>query len=214
MPPADRRTVQPTPGSVLCAALMLRFGQHRRGGRVYWPQPIAADARPPVTFVPALAGRGDVDLLCRLLCSAAATIVLAVPTPRVCGHDDGLDALGWVVEHAAQLDGDPEHVMIAGKGAGGARAASLAIRARDDGWPLLRRQVLVYPNFTQTCPMPSLLSGVAPATVVSSDTRIDDGSAYAALLRASDIEVDELRYPSAILPGHDVLSAALGGRTA
>ena len=60
--------------------------------------------------------------------------------------------------------------------------------------------------------MPFLLTGVAPATVISSDKGIDDGSAYAARLRAYDIEVDVLRYPPAILPGHDALSAALAGR--
>jgi hypothetical protein len=60
--------------------------------------------------------------------------------------------------------------------------------------------------------MPSLLTGVAPATVISSDTRVDDGSIYAALLRASKIEVNELRSPSPALPGHDDLSAALVGR--
>jgi hypothetical protein len=60
--------------------------------------------------------------------------------------------------------------------------------------------------------MPSLLTGVAPATIISSDTGTDDGSSYAALLRASRIEVHELRYSPAVLPGHDDLSAVLGGR--
>ena len=59
--------------------------------------------------------------------------------------------------------------------------------------------------------MPSLLTGIAPATVISSRNRIDDAGTYAALLRAAGIEVDELRYPPLILPGHDDLSVALGG---
>ena len=139
-------------------------------------------------------------------------VALAIPSPRATDDDYELAALGWAVEHAAELGAHPEQVMVAGEGAGGARAARLAIRARDTGWPQLRRQILVYPTFTQTCPMPSLLTGVAPATVISSDTRIDDGSTYAARLRASDIEVDVLRYSPPILPGHDTLSAALAGR--
>jgi acetyl esterase/lipase len=60
--------------------------------------------------------------------------------------------------------------------------------------------------------MPLLLTGVAAATVISSDKRIDEGSTYAARLRASGIAVDVLRYSPAILPGHDALSAALAGR--
>jgi acetyl esterase/lipase len=139
--------------------------------------------------------------------------VLAIPSPRATDHDYELAALGWAVEHGAELGAHAEQLMVAGEGAGGARAARLAIRARDTGWPQLRRQILVYPTFTQTCPMPFLLTGVAPATVISSDTRIDEGSMYAARLRASGIEVVVLRYSPAILPGHDALSAAIAGRT-
>jgi hypothetical protein len=195
------------------AALTLRFGEHRLGGRVYWPHANAADPGSPLIYVPMLTEAGDSDPLCRLLCSAAATVVLAVPSPLTIDHDYDLAALGWAVEHAAELGAHPEQPMVAGEGAGGACAARLAIRARDDGWPELRRQVLVHPTFTQTCPMPFLLTGVAPATVISSDTRIDDGGTYAARLRASEIEVDELRYSPPILPGHDDLSFALAGRT-
>jgi hypothetical protein len=60
--------------------------------------------------------------------------------------------------------------------------------------------------------MPLLLADVAPATVISSDTRIDDGGAYAARLRASKIEVDLLCHSRPILPGHDELATALAER--
>jgi acetyl esterase/lipase len=159
--------------------------------------------------VPSDAEAGASDPLCRLLCSAAVAVVLAVPSLGATDHGYELAALGWAVEHAAELGAHPELLIVAGEGPGGARAARLAIRARDNGWPQMRRQVLIFPSFTQTCPMPSLLTGVAPATITSSDTRIDDGSAYAARLRASKIEVDVLRYAPPILPGHDYLSAAL-----
>jgi acetyl esterase/lipase len=183
----------------------------RLGARVYWPDMSDANGGSALIFVPALTEPGDSDPLCRLLCSAAATVVLAVPSPCGRDHDDELAALGWAVEHAADLGAQSEQLMIAGEGPGGARAARIAIRARDARWPQLRRQILVYPTFTQTCPMPFLLTGVAPATVISSDKRIDEGSTYAARLRASGIEVDVLRYSPAILPGHDALSAALAG---
>jgi acetyl esterase/lipase len=213
MPLPDLGRDDAMPGSVLTATLLLRFGQHRMGGRVYWPKSTAADTAAPLTFVPTVADRGNVDSLCRALCSAADTVVLAVPSPRGARQDYELAALGWIVEHAAELDAQTEHLMVAGEGAGGARAARLTICARDNGWPQLCRQVLVYPTFTQACPMPSLLVGVPPATVISSDTGIDDGSTYAARLRASDIDVDELRCPTPILPGHDDLSTALTGRS-
>jgi acetyl esterase/lipase len=194
------------------AGLTLRFGGRRLGARVYWPQGNAADTGSPLIFVATHTEARDSDPLCRLLCSAAATVVLAVPSLRAPDHDYELAALEWAVEHAAELGALPEQLMVAGEGAGGACAAWLAIRARDNGWPPLRRQVLVYPTFTQTCPMPSLLAGVAPATVISSDRRVDDGSTYAARLRASQVEVAVLRYSPPILPGHDDLSVALARR--
>jgi acetyl esterase len=208
----DRQTNETNAGSVLTAGLMLRTGGHRLNGRVYWPEGTDANGGSALIFVPALTEAGDTDPLCRLLCSAAGSVVLAVPSQRETDHDDELAALGWAGEHAADLGAQSPQLMVAGEGTGGAHAARLAIRARDAGWPQLRRQILVYPSFTQACPMPSLLTGVAPATVISSDKRTDDGSAYANQLRASDIEVDVLRFSPAILPGHEALSAALAGR--
>jgi acetyl esterase/lipase len=209
---AERHSNETTAGSVLTAGLTLRIGRRRLDGRVYWPHGNDAEAGSALIFVPALTEAADSDPLCRLLCSAVAAVALAIPSPRATDDDYELAALGWAVEHAGELGAHPGQVMVAGEGADGARAARLAIRARDTGWPRLRRQILVYPSFTQTCPMPFLLTGVAPATVISSDTRIDDGSTYAARLRASRIEVDVLRHSPAVLPGHDTLSAALAGR--
>ncbi len=206
---ADGHRNEPSVGSVLAAGLTLRIGPRRLSGRVYWPNRDETTDGSALIFIPAPSEAGESDPLCRLLCSAAAAVVLAIPSPRATDRDYELAALGWAVEHAGELDARPELLMVAGEGAGGARAARLAIRARDTGWPQLRRQILVYPTFTKTCPMPFLLTGVSPATVVSSDTRIDEGSTYAARLRASSIEVDVLRHSPAIAPGHDVLSAAL-----
>jgi hypothetical protein len=209
---ADRHRNETWSGSVLTAGLTLRVGGRRLNGRVYWAHGNDAKAGSALIFVTALTEAGESDPLCRLLCSVTAAVVLAIPSPRATDRDYELAALGWAVEHAAELDAQPEQVMVAGEGAGGARAARLAIRACDTGWPQLRRQILAYPSFTETCPMPSLLTGVAPATVISSDKRIDEGSTYAARLRASGIEVDVLRYSPAVLPGHDALSTALAGR--
>jgi hypothetical protein len=198
--------------SVLTAGLTLRIGASRLTGRVYWPHPEDANARAALIFAPSPQEAGDADALWRLLCTAVAATVLAIPSPHDTGRDHELAALGWAVEHAAELGAQPQQLMVAGEGAGGARAAWLALRARDCGWPALRRQILVYPTFTQTCPMPFLLPGVAPATVISSDKRIDDGKVYAERLRGSGVEVDVLDCSPAVLPGHDALSAMLSGR--
>jgi acetyl esterase/lipase len=75
--------------------------------------------------------------------------------------------------------------------AGGARAARLALAARDSGWPVLRRQLLVHPAFTKRRPMPTNVAGASPATVVSGRRR-DDGRRYAERLRAAGVEVHEV----------------------
>ena len=209
---ADRATTETTAGSVLSAGLTLRVNGRRLNAQVYWPDGTYPTCGSALIFLPALTDAEDSNSLRRVLCSAAASVVLALPSPWVTDHDDELAALGWAVEHAADLGAQSEQLMVAGQGTGGAHAARLAIRARDAGWPPLRRQILVYPAFTQTCPMPFLLTGVAPATVISSDTRIDEGSTYAARLRASGIEVNVLRFSPPILPGHDALSTALARR--
>jgi acetyl esterase/lipase len=208
-----RRTNEGAPGSVLTAGLKLRFAGRRLNGRVYWAAAHPGVSASPLFFVPTLGEDEDSESLCRVLCSAAGAVVLAVPLPAAVDHDDELAALEWAAEHADQLGAHDEQLIVAGQGAGGAHAACLSARARDNGWPQLRRQVVMYPSFTHACPMPSLLTGVAPATVISSDTRIDDGSRYAALLRAAKVEVNELRYSPAVLPGHDDFSAAMDGRT-
>jgi acetyl esterase/lipase len=201
------------PDAQLIADLTLRFGGARLPGRVYWPHLTAEDADSPLilllTDTDATGGVESADVLSRLLCSAAATVVLAVPSPSATSsvegseHDYEIAALGWAADHAAALGAHPQRLLVAGQDAAGARAAWLAIRARDNGWPRLRRQVLVHPTFSTARPIPSLLAAVAPATVITSGTPNDDGSRYAALLRASGIEVDELRHRHPIRPGHD-----------
>src|SRR5690242_4949957 len=101
-----RRTDTPisrdSPGSVLIGGLTLRFGGRRLGGCVYWPQ---GDVHPgsPLIFVPIPDDAPDSDPLCRLLSSAAATVVLVVPSPLGTDRDYELAALEWAVEHSAEL---------------------------------------------------------------------------------------------------------------
>jgi acetyl esterase/lipase len=194
--PSHRDTLDRSdPGGVLVADLTLRFDDVRLPGHVYWPRPTAVPS-PLVLFLEggeATALRASADTVCRLLCSAAAVVLaVAAPPPGAAAAGDAYEgaALAWAAEHAAELGGRPDRLLLAGDRAGAARAAWLAIAARDCGWPQIHRQVLVHPTFTPALPAPPRVAGAAPATIVSGCG--DDGSRYAARLRASGVEVDEL----------------------
>ena len=99
-----------------------------------------------------------------------------------------LAALQWVADHAAELGAEADRVLVAG----GARAAWLALAARDSGWPVLRRQLLVQPRFGPGRPMPIDLADAPRATVVHGRPD-DDGRRYAERLRAAGVHVEEVR---------------------
>lgn len=98
-----------------------------------------------------------------------------------------LAVLLWVSEHGAELGAAGDGVIVAG----GARAAALALAARDGDWPSVCHQLLVHPRFTPTQPMPNEIAGAPPATVVCGSGS-DGGRQYAARLRAGAVEVDEV----------------------
>lgn len=91
------------------------------------------------------------DATARALTVASGAAVLSVdyrlaPETRFPGPlDDCHDALLWAVAHADELGIDPARLAVAGDSAGGNLAAAVAIRARDEGGPKLRHQLLVYP---------------------------------------------------------------------
>ncbi|MFN8017504.1 MAG: alpha/beta hydrolase [Acidimicrobiales bacterium] len=70
---------------------------------------------------------------------------LAPEDPFPAGLDDCLAALEWLHDDAASLGVDPERIAVGGDSAGGGLAAALAQRARDEGGPPIRFQLLVYP---------------------------------------------------------------------
>ncbi|NYE10651.1 alpha/beta hydrolase fold domain-containing protein [Actinomadura citrea] len=102
--------------------------------------------------------------------------------------DDAAAALGWAADHAAELGAAPARLVVAGRGAGAAIAAGLALLARDEGWPPLERQILVRPRLPEG--FAPDLAGVADATVVTGPD--DDGRAYAGRLRAAGVPVDQI----------------------
>ena len=70
---------------------------------------------------------------------------LAPQHPYPAALDDCMVALRWLHDHARELGGDPERLGIGGGSAGGNLAAAVALRARDEGGPLIRFQNLTVP---------------------------------------------------------------------
>lgn len=173
----------------LVADLRLRFGGGRLPARAYLPRPSAAapDGAPLVLW---LAGRRTGDVLCRELSAAATAVVVEIRTCAGGRHE--VAALGWAVEHARELGADPDRLFVAGQLAGGGRAARLAVDARENRWPPVRRQLLVRPEFSYPQPTPSRVAGTAPATIITTSARRDDGSRYASTLRDAGVEVQEV----------------------
>ncbi len=70
---------------------------------------------------------------------------LAPEHPYPAAVEDCWAALRWAVAHAGDLGADPARIAVLGDSAGGTLAAVVALRARDDGGPAIRGQVLIYP---------------------------------------------------------------------
>lgn len=91
------------------------------------------------------------DTLCRQLAQATGHAILAVDYRLAPEHpfpaalDDAWAALEWLTTNARLLAIDPVAIGIAGDSAGGNLAAVTALRARDEGGPNLKVQVLIYP---------------------------------------------------------------------
>jgi hypothetical protein len=174
---------------VLIAQFHLRFGRTPLEARIYWPpRPLLPGATSLMVLLAGRARPGNADLLGRGLSAGAGVVVLRVPDRL-----QSLAALTWAADHANELGGQADRVIVAGSGASGARAARLAMLARDSGWPVLQRQVLVHPRFTIACPPPPRLAGVAAATIVSGSDPQDEARRYAARLKRAGVEVTQLR---------------------
>lgn len=102
------------------------------------------------------------DATARTLCARAGAVVVSVEYrlapehPYPAAPDDAWAALRWVAEHASELGGDPDRLAVGGDSAGGNLAALVALRARDEGGPALRHQLLVYPCTDLRMPHPSI----------------------------------------------------------
>ncbi|MBZ4486740.1 alpha/beta hydrolase [Microbacterium sp. cx-55] len=65
--------------------------------------------------------------------------------------DDSYAALLWAVEHAAEFDADPDRVTLGGGSAGANIAAAVALRASNEGGPVISLQILEVPALDLTC---------------------------------------------------------------
>jgi len=175
---------------VLIAQFHLRFGRTALEAQIYWPSRPLLPVAAPLVVLLADEARPDPsdDLLARVLSATADAVVVRVPDRVQC-----LAAVMWAADHAHELAARRDRLVIAGRGLSGARAARLAIIARDNGWPVLHRQVLVHPRFTSACPCPQRVAGVTSATIVSGNGPQDQAQRYAASLRGAGVEVIELR---------------------
>jgi acetyl esterase/lipase len=167
--------------------------------RVRWPR--TRDAAPLVVFLPDLAPGdgvdGSDDALGHELCSRVGAVVLCIPwAPRRPGALDRAEAaLVWAADHGEELGADPGRLVIAGRGAGAAAAAVLALRARDRGWPPLRRQVLVLGAHAAAShdPVTAPDVGGAPVPAILVIPGAEPDGRCSQWLRATGADVEELR---------------------
>jgi acetyl esterase len=97
---------------------------------------------------------GDLDThdpACRALATQADCLVVAVDyrlAPECkfpAAVDDSMAVLRWLALHAPEIGGDPTRLAVGGDSAGGNLAAVCSILVRDDGYPKLAHQLLIYP---------------------------------------------------------------------
>ncbi|NDU73018.1 alpha/beta hydrolase fold domain-containing protein [Actinomadura sp. DSM 109109] len=121
---------------------------------------------------------------------------LAPEHPFPAGFDDCYAATAWAHAHAEEFGGDPGRVAVGGGSAGGALAAAVALRARDEGGPPLAFQMLLYPVLDDRMATPSMRAFTEPPLFNSGDARHmwrhylggrTDVPAYAAPARAADL---------------------------
>ena len=132
--------------------------------RIYRPTGSPNESLPSLVFYHGggwvLGSLDGVDGLCRTLCQEAQLVVISVDYRLAPEHqfptgvEDCWAATYWVAENAESLGIDPLKLVVGGDSAGGNLAASVALRARDQAFPQLAGQVLIYPvtDLTQSQP--------------------------------------------------------------
>src|SRR5271166_1216559 len=170
--------------------------------RIYWPP--TDHGTPPVLLFFHGGGFvvGDLDThdgTCRQHAVGASAVVVSVEYrlapehPYPAAVDDAWAATQWVAEQGSELDADGGRLAVAGDSAGGTISAVIAQRARDNGGPPIRFQLLWYPSTMWDPSLPSFTEN-ADAAVLGRD-------AIAAFSRWYAGEIDLSDPPPGMAPG-------------
>jgi acetyl esterase len=124
--------------------------------RIYWPR--AAQAAELLPVLVWFHGGGFVigdldthDSACRLLANRADCMVVAVdyrlaPESKFpAAVEDSHAAVRWLALHANEIGADARRIAVGGDSAGANLATVVALLARNDGYPKLAFQLLIYP---------------------------------------------------------------------
>jgi acetyl esterase len=170
--------------------------------RIYWP-PTDHVAPPALVFFHGggfIAGDLDThDGTCRQHAVGADAVVVSVDYrlapehPYPAAIDDAWAATQWIADHRTEINADASRLAVAGDSAGGTIAAVIAQRARDNGGPPIRFQLLWYPS---TMWDPSL-----PSFTENAEAAILDRDAIAAFSRWYAGEIDLSNPPPGMAPG-------------
>ncbi|NEA98760.1 alpha/beta hydrolase [Streptomyces sp. SID13726] len=124
---------------------------------------------------------------------------LAPEHPHPAPVEDCYAGLLWTAEHAKEIGGDPDRIILAGGSAGGGLTAAVALLARDRGGPRAIGQVLMCPMLDDRNDTPSAhqMAGLGVWDRTSNETGWNallgqargtaDVSPYAAPARADDL---------------------------
>ena len=91
------------------------------------------------------------DTLCREMSSLSGCAVVAVDYRLAPEHrfpaavDDTYAATRWIADNGASLGLDPSRLAVGGDSAGANLAIVVSLMARDQGGPVIRQQLLIYP---------------------------------------------------------------------
>lgn len=92
------------------------------------------------------------DAVCRKLSQNSKAIVISVgyhlapENPFPIAVDDVYTILNWAYKNAESINGDKNHIAVAGDSAGGNLSTVVSLMARDKNGPPITCQVLIYPS--------------------------------------------------------------------
>lgn len=100
-----------------------------------------------------IAGNLDThDNVCRKLSQNTKAIVISVDyrlapeNPFPAGLNDVYNVLQWTHNNAKSINGDENHIAVAGDSAGGNLSAAVCLMVKDNNGPHITCQVLIYPS--------------------------------------------------------------------